>query len=89
MRSFALKCVLFAILALAAPACASKNALQSDEYDEQWAANGYFGPLRSREPEIIGVYASKRACEDALSGWLASQVVGMAISGECLPVDRN
>ena len=73
--------------ALSLGACAT--APSPAEASEQWAANGYFGALRSEDPRVIGVYRDKTACIAALEAWLATQVVGMPVTGECLPVDRD
>lgn len=71
-------------------ACASSAAAPGAEYGEaQWAANGWLSPDRSGEPDLIGLYATRRACEAAVDDWLASQVVGNPVSGDCLPIDRH
>ncbi len=55
--------------------------------DEQWAAHGYLTPGPTSEPDIIGIYDTKSACNDAVEAWMSQQVVGNPVSGECLPVD--
>lgn len=71
-------------------ACATDSADGNAEYGEaRWAANGWLSPDRSGEPEIIGLFTTRDACEAALDEWLAQQVVGAPISGVCLPVDRH
>ncbi|WP_425408577.1 hypothetical protein [Hyphococcus sp.] len=70
--------------ALAASACAT----QPYAYEE-WTALGYLSPAATGEPEIIGVYESKRECEDAGEAWMSRQVVGNPVSADCLPTDRN
>lgn len=81
-------CVCVAAMTMAA--CASTGAAPRADYGEaQWAANGWFSPDRSGEPELIGLYATRLACEAAVDDWLASQVVGAPVSGDCLPIDRH
>ena len=71
-------------------ACATRHAEPGDEVGQaQWAANGWFAPAASGEPEIIGLYMTREACEDALDAWMSRQVVGNPIHGECLPIDRR
>lgn len=57
--------------------------------EPQWAANGWLTPGRASDPEIIGLYARRSECETALADWLASQVVGNPVEGECLPIDTR
>lgn len=74
-----------------AAACATKGAGEAEtEYrTPQWAANGYLTPGRTDEPELIGLYLTRKACETALDDWMSRQVVGNPISGECLPIDTH
>ena len=78
------------VFALFLCACTTNlNETQKNLKQADWAANGYYGPLRSGDPFIIGTFTSKSVCKDAVKDWLATQVVGQEISGECLPIDRN
>ena len=52
-----------------------------------WAAYGYLAPVRTEGGEFIGAFDSKADCQAAVDGWMARQVVGNPVSGECLPVD--
>ncbi len=65
-------------------ACATVNSDPSG----QWAAHGYLLP-GSASSELIGVYDDKTACLAATDYWMSRQVVGNAISSECLPVDQD
>ncbi len=70
--------------------CATGNSVDElGQRTPQWAANGYLTPGPSSEPEIIGLYLTKNACEKAIDDWLSRQVVGNPISGECLPIDSH
>lgn len=81
-------CVCIAATTLVA--CASSGGAPGADYGEaQWAANGWLSPDRAGEPELIGLYVTRRACEAAVDDWMASQVVGNSISGDCLPIDRH
>lgn len=74
--------------ALLLAACASSP--EPDAAPEpRWSAHGWLSPDQSGDPEVIGLYAKRAECEEALADWLASQVVGNPISGECLPIDRR
>ncbi len=75
-------------LTFGAAACATHHSDPSDA-DLNWAANGYLSPGRTDDPELIGAYATKAECQDALDEWMSRQVVGNPVSGECLPVDRH
>lgn len=72
------------IAALAATSCAS-----APPGGARWAANGWLTPGRNGEPELIGIYDTRPACQAAVDGWLSRQVVGNPIHGECLPVDSR
>ncbi|MFQ5563790.1 MAG: hypothetical protein ACE5FO_09505 [Parvularculaceae bacterium] len=74
-----------------AVACATADpgGPETGERIPQWAANGYLTPGRTDEPEIVGLYLTKKACEAALDAWMSRQVVGNPVSGECLPIDRH
>lgn len=56
---------------------------------ESWAANGWLTPDPSGEPEIIGLYRTRKECEAAVDGWKARQVVGNPVFGICLPIDNR
>ncbi len=68
---------------------ASACATQSSKNGPEWAAYGYLTPGPLSEPEMIGVFASKRACEKAADEWASQQVVGNPVYAECYPVDRH
>ena len=86
--------VLFAALALSVAGCATRvpppdvsaPAPVAGE-SGAWGAYGYLAPGRTDGGEFIGAYPSKAACQEAVDGWMARQVVGNPVSGECLPVD--
>lgn len=84
-----LRLIMLFFSALLCACTITENSRPDFESGASWAANGYYGPLRSRDPNIIGTYQSKHACEDALDEWLSTQVVGTEISGECLPIDHD
>jgi hypothetical protein len=71
---------LAALTALGCAACASDGGK-----DQRWIAKGWLTPTPQGQPEIIGEYGDRAACEAALDEWLQSQVVGNPIHGECLP----
>lgn len=76
--------------ALAASACASMSEQpESSAGEPQWAANGWLTPDPSGEPEIIGLYMTREACEAAVDDWMSRQLVGNPVHGECLPIDRR
>ncbi len=75
-------------LTFGAAACATHSGGQIDQ-GPGWTAHGYLTPGMNGDPEIIGTYASEAECRDAVDGWMARQVVGNPVSGECLPVDRR
>jgi len=72
-----------------AAACATNGGEDVGDGEPQWAANGWLTPGMSDEPEIIGLYLTRKACEAGLDEWLSRQVVGNPIHGECLPIDRH
>lgn len=86
MNRFAL--VVAAALTIAAAACATHDAAPAAA-DLKWTAHGYLTPGANGEPEIIGSYATEAECRDAVDDWMARQVVGNPVSGECLPIDRR
>lgn len=86
--SFFRTAAMMATIIMGAAACATPHSGQAD-MDLDWAAHGYLSPGRTDDPEIIGAYASKRECLDAVDAWMSRQVVGNPVSGECLPVDRR
>jgi len=55
--------------------------------EPKWSANGFLTLSPDAEPEIIGLYAKRGECEEAVASWLARQIVGNPISGECLVID--
>ena len=71
-------------LLLIVSACATTRDAQP-----QWSAFGYLSPTPDDDPEVIGLYATKRECEAAAQEWMTRQVVGNPISSECLPIDRD
>ncbi len=73
--------------AIFASSCATTEPQAPPE--PKWAANGWLSPGRSGDPEIIGTYPTRAECEEAVADWLASQVVGNSIHGECLPIDKH
>lgn len=75
--------------AIAAASCATSEPVDYVAEESQWAANGWLNPGRAGEPEIIGLYATRRACERAVREWMSRQVVGNPVDGECLPIDRR
>jgi hypothetical protein len=78
------------IATTALSACASSGVEPEADYGEaQWAANGWLSPDRAGEPELIGLYTTRRACEAAVKDWMASEVAGLPVSGDCLPIDRH
>lgn len=86
------KAFLICAAASAASACASSSleTLEKSSVGEpQWAANGWLTPGTDSEPEIIGLYVTREACEAAVDEWMSRQVVGNPIHGDCLPIDRH
>jgi len=80
--------IVIVLLAVLIAACATYEKSEDGiKAESKWAANVYLGALRMSEPEIIGLFRIKSGCERAVKEWLQSQVVGQAISGECLPID--
>lgn len=67
---------------IAATACASASHVE-------YAAYGYLTPGPSSEPELIGVFDTREACEAAGEAWMSRQVVGNPVYAECLPADPN
>ena len=79
------------VAALAMAGCATATDTESGvaQAEPQWAANGWLTPGPSGDPEIIGLFAEREECEAAVADWLARQVVGNPIHGECLPIDKR
>ncbi len=75
----------FMALLIAASACATTNTTLDDEF----AAYGYLTPGPTSEPELIGIFASVKACKAAGKAWMSQQVVGNPIFSECMPVDKD
>jgi hypothetical protein len=73
--------------AATAAGCATLDG--STPAGEAWTALGYLSPDPTSDPEIIGEFATKDACLEAVDWWMSRQVVGNPVSGECLPVDRR
>lgn len=69
----------------AASSCATSQQTAVDEF----GAYGYLTPGPTSEPELIGIYASKKECREAADDWEGRQVVGNPIFAECYPVDKN
>ncbi|HXI87668.1 MAG TPA: hypothetical protein VNH64_09430 [Parvularculaceae bacterium] len=84
-RRIALKFILAATLG----GCATVSSSQSGEAGAHWAANGWLNPGMTDEPEVIGLFATRGACEAAVKEWMSRQVVGNPVHGECLPIDRH
>ncbi|GAB4518410.1 MAG: hypothetical protein Kow00133_03460 [Amphiplicatus sp.] len=70
-------------------ACATPGPERAPSPEPQWAANGWLTPGPTGEPEIIGLYVTRKQCEAAVEDWLSRQVVGNPVYGECLPIDRR
>lgn len=70
-------------------ACATLGPERAPGPEPQWAANGWLTPGPTAEPEIIGLYVTRKECEAAVEDWLSRQVVGNPVYGECLPIDRR
>jgi hypothetical protein len=73
-------------LGFALAACASTP---DEEAEPQWAAVGWLNPGESGDPEVIGTYLTRAECEAAVADWMARQVVGNPVSGDCLPISRE
>ena len=71
-------------LLFACAACATSSMGEMN-----WAAHGYLTPGPTSEPEIVGVFDNRAACNEAADNWMSRQVVGNPIFAECLPVDRE
>ena len=54
----------------------------------EWTAYGFIRP-GDDNPEMIGMYADRADCDEAVANWMSRQVVGNPVSGECLPIDRR
>lgn len=81
---------LFCVAAMtAASACASApgGGDPGEGKYEEWTAQGWLTPAPSGEPEIIGLYPTKRECVAAADAWMSRQVVGNPVYANCLPVD--
>ena len=74
---------------IAASACATVDNNASDDALPKWSGNGYLTPGPTSEPEMIGLFVKKSACEAAIDDWKSRQVVGNPVFAECLPIDRN
>lgn len=55
----------------------------------QYGAYGYLSPGLNSDPELIGVFDSKDACEEAAEAWETRQVVGNPIHAECYPASHD
>jgi hypothetical protein len=64
----------------AAAACTSQG---------RYAAHGWLTPGPTGDPELIGLFDAKSACEEAAKDWASRQVVGNPVFVECTPTDRN
>ncbi|MEM9168970.1 MAG: hypothetical protein AAGC56_04905 [Pseudomonadota bacterium] len=74
------------ILAGACVVLAGGGCANAPGTTQEWAATGFHGA--GGAPIAVGVFATERACEDAAADWRARQVVGTAVSTECLPLSR-
>jgi len=76
---------MFVSFSLMLCACATDGAKIEDRY----GAYGYLSPTATGDAELIGVYPSRAACNNAAKEWEATQVVGNPVIAECYPVDKN
>lgn len=77
------------VAALGAASCATTKEAVDPASEHQWAANGWMTADREGDPEIIGLFSSRRDCKAALNAWLAAQAVEAPVHGECLTIDRR
>jgi hypothetical protein len=85
-------CLCGAALLIAGPVligCETQHRHRERIGEPQWAANGWLSPGPTGNPILIGTYLTRKACDDAVKDWMSRQVVGHAIHGECLPIDRR
>lgn len=84
-----LRNALICAAAMAAASCATSMDGGAGIGGPQWAANGWLSPGPNGEPEIIGLFVTRKACEKAVKEWMSRQVVGNPIYGGRLPIDRR
>lgn len=84
-----LKSAILCVAAMEAASCATTKDDAVNVGEPEWAANGWLAPGPEGEPEIIGLYLTRKACDKAVDEWMSRQVVGNPVHGECLPIDRH
>ena len=84
-------CASASAASLLAVSCATKTIGDTTgaAAEPRWQANGYLAPGRTPDPEVIGQFRDKKACEAAAAEWMQRQVVGNPIFAECLPIDTH
>ena len=78
-------CVLTVTAIMLAGCATGAPELEGITYTK-WQATGYLSPSQITG-EDLGRFETRAECEAAVEGWKSKQVVGTAVSGECLAVN--